>query len=89
MTKKQQFSVKICDFWQFGRETIKNGLKKVTKHRPSIHKQKGCYVKTIEQMKSTFSPKDASYNLTKNHHVSVASVDYSGGRGGGGKRDKG
>ena len=34
-------------------------------------------MKTIEQLKIPFSPKDVSYNLTKSHQVLAASIDYS------------
>ena len=57
-------------------KTIKNA-QKVTYNLPSIHEQKGCHVKTIEQLKILFSLKDVSYNLTKSHQVSVASANYS------------
>ena len=32
-------------------------------------------MKTIEQLKIIYSPKDVSYNLTKSHQVSVPSAD--------------
>ena len=41
------------------------------------HEQKGCHVKTIEQL--IFPPKDFQYNLTKSHQVSAASANYSRG----------
>ena len=34
-------------------------------------------MKTVEQLKFVFAPKDVSYNLTKSHHVSAASANYS------------
>ena len=39
--------------------------------------KKGYHVKTIEQLKILFSPKDVSSCLTKSHQVSSVSVDYS------------
>ena len=49
----------------------------MTENWPSTHEQKGCHVKTREQMKIIFPPKDVSYDLTESHRVSVVSVDYS------------
>ena len=40
-------------------------------------KGKGCQVKTIEQLKILFSPRNVLYNLTKGYQVLAASVDYS------------
>ena len=40
------------------------------------HEQKGCHMKTIEQLK-IFSAKDVSYNFTKSYQVSAASANYS------------
>ena len=46
------------------KKIIKNG-QKVTLNWRSTHERKGYHVKTIEQLKILFSPKDVSYNLTK------------------------
>ena len=48
----------------------------MTENWPSTHEQRGCHVKTIEQLKF-FSPKDVSYNFTKSYQVSAASANYS------------
>ena len=69
-------SEKFAIYGSFDEKTIKNG-QKVTQNWPSADEQKGYHVKTIEQLKVFFSLKDVSYNFTKSHQVSAASVDYS------------
>ena len=73
----------------------KNNQNGQKKRRPKIgrvltHEQKGCHVKTIEQLKILFSPKDVSYNLAKIRQVPAPLLITQGvadeNRGGGDKK---
>ena len=68
------FVVNICDFWQFWRKTIENGLKNQLK-LAKYSWTKMSHLKTTEQLKIFFSPKDVLHSLIESQQVLLASAD--------------